>query len=113
MLTIDGTSPFRTLGWNITFSDEQDGFCKIRMSCGRIFKRRRAWITSPAEADALENWLVQRLTAPRLFKAKVKWRTDYYGGQWLEVRRGLFGKTYIRATPDRIFRLTEALNLPT
>jgi hypothetical protein len=112
MLTIDGTSPFRTLGWNITFSDERDGFCRIRMSSGRVFKRRRAWITSPAEADALENWLVERLSARGLFKPTVKWKTDYYGRQWLEVRRGLFWKTYIRATPARIARLSEALNLP-
>jgi hypothetical protein len=113
MLTVDGDNPFRALGRNITFSDERDGRCKIRMSSGRFFKRRRSWSASTAEADALETMLVQRLTTRHLIKAKIKWKTDFYGGQWLEVRRGLLGTTYIRATPERILRLSQALKLLT
>jgi hypothetical protein len=113
MHTAESDNPFRTLGWNITFSVERDGRCQIRMSSGRLFKRRRSWFASPTEADELEKLLVKRLTTRRIIKPKVKWKSDYYGGQWLEVRRGLLGKTYIRATPERILRLTEALKLPT
>ena len=104
-------SPFNTLGWNISFSDELNGQCQIRMSTGRYFKRRRAWTASLDEVDALEDELVNRLKAPRIIKAKIKWKTDFYGRQWLEIRRGLFGRNYIRATPDRLSRIGDALKV--
>jgi hypothetical protein len=109
MLTSSGN--INALGWNITFSDERDGVCHVRMSTGRFFKRRRAWIASLDEIDALEDWLVRRLKAPRIFKPRISWKTDFYGRQWLEVRRGLFGRNYIRATPDRLSRLGDALQV--
>ena len=112
MLTADGYGPLRALSCNVSFSDERDGLCRIRVSWGRFFKRRRSWSATVEEAAALENWLVQRLTAPSLLKPKVSWRTDFYGGQWLEIRRGWWGRNYIRATPNRLIRLGEALNLP-
>ena len=110
MLTA-GNTPFNALGWNISFSDELNGQCQIRMSSGRYFKRRRAWTASLDEVDALEDELVNRLMAPRFIKAKIKWKTDFYGRQWLEVRRGLFGRNYIRATPDRLSRIGDALKV--
>ena len=111
MPTANWNSPIRVFGWNFSFSDERDGVCEVRMSSGRIFKRRRAWLATLDEIDALEDLLVQRLTAPRIIKAKIKWKTDFYGHQWLEVRRGLFGCNYIRATPDRLSRLGDALKV--
>jgi hypothetical protein len=110
MLTAAGI-PSNALGWNITFSDERNGQCQIRMTTGRYFKRRRVLTVSVDEVDALENALVRKLMAARIIKPRIKWKTDFYGRQWLEVRRGVFGRTTIRANPDRLSRLGDALKV--
>jgi hypothetical protein len=110
MQIVSGRCP-SLLGWDISFTEQGDGHCVVRLKAGR-FNRRHKWVASPADMAVLEAGLVQQLTRRRLLKPKIDVKMDFYGGQWLEVRRGLFGRTNIRAAPERLNRICAALNLP-
>jgi hypothetical protein len=114
MQMINGRQP-ELLGWNITISPLQDGQSVIRMSRGWWFKQRRRWLATPADVAELESRLVERLAARRQargpFGTSISLKMDFYGRQWLEVRRGWFGKNCIRLAPQQLARLSEALNI--
>jgi hypothetical protein len=110
MKIVSGKCP-QLLGWDISFTEQDDGNCVVRLK-GRRFTRRQKWVASPADMVILEAGLVEQLTTRRLIKPRIEVKMDFYGGQWLEVRRGLFGRTNIRAAPERLNRICSALNLP-
>ena len=110
MLTASEALKHASSGWNLYLGPEMGGSRRISISRGMIIKRRKILVVTKKVAEEIENciadWVLTKPNAAR----RVRFRMDRYGGQWMEVRRGLFSWTRIRLGANKMNSIWTALN---
>ena len=110
MTTVASAVKHAESGWNVYVGPEIRGAHRIHISRGLILKRRKSLVVSTSEAEQIENsigdWLLRRPNAAK----RVRFKMDTYGGQWLEVRRGLFRWARIRLGSNKMNSIWNALH---
>ena len=110
MLTATEALKHASSGWNIYLGPEVGESRRISISRGMIIKRRKILVVTKRQAEDIENSIAEwLLTKPNAAK-RVRFKMDRYGGQWMEVRRGLFGWTRIRLGANKMNSIWTALN---
>ena len=110
MLTATEALKHAATGWNIYLGPEAGETRRINISRGMIIKRRKSLVVTKLAAEEIENSIADWLLKTPKAAQRVRFKMDSYGGQWMEVRYGLFGWTRIRLGANTMNSIWTALH---